>query len=484
MCRYRIKLELSVGIACCAFIASACGLVDLRTVIVTIEPGEAYAVLDSRDAPIMVGFSAPPARLEAERAFSIKSPAGSVEGDFSWSDDGFSWRPVKPWDPGVRYRLMMSSSIPTEDGRVARVEADFPFFAVRSSSPPVVVSFYPADGASVGVSGNGTAAISLRFSEPMDGRAVREALSLSPSTDFLLSWNADMTEVALMPTEPLAPCALYDWTLSSGASAVDGSPIPAALRSSFWTDLDAEAPRVERTYPVVFESGVWVEAAADLACVDSGQSLALRFSEAVDPRSIRAAIRVEPSVQGVIDVVASDLVVFTPERGWEPEEPLTLVVSGAEDLSGLTMMREYRERFTPAVRFLRVLELESGSGETASDPDFSQVMEVSVGDAPDGVFSLAIRFSEAFGPAAKSSALESISLLVFFPASLSSPELRSASWPSDDTLLCTWEGLRRSGDGTENYYLLTVAGGEGGIASDSGAYLADDVIAHLKAKAP
>ena len=463
--------------------SSACGLIDLRPVSVTVDPSTAYTVLKSRDAVISVGFSTEPIRLEAERAFSVQSRSGTVEGDYFWDACGFSWKPVSPWEPGTRYRLSLSGSIQTVDGREARPEIDVPFYAVRFSGPPLIVSFLPDDGASVGVGGNGLSVLALVFSESMDGRAVRDALSLRPSAEFELSWNADMTAVTLVPDAPLSPCASYTWTLATTATALDGAPLSSEAHASFTTDLDATAPHVERTYPVIFSGGTWVEAAPDLAGLDAGHSIAVLFSEAVEEGGARSGIRIEPSRTGYADAVSPRLVVYTPERDWEPETALTLIVSeDVKDLSGLSLVDEYKERFSPIVPFLRVMQVESGDGEISADLVGAAVLPVTVGTAPEGEFTMIFSFSSAFDAATKVAALEGVSLSVFFPATLPTPTLRGASWPSDDTLSCTWEGLRSSDATSTHYYRLVVSGGQSGVYSGSGCYLEEDAAIHLEAK--
>lgn len=465
-----------------AAIAASCGLIDLRPVEVSVEPAEAYAVLPSLDSAVYVRFSAEPLRLDAESAFSVRSASGAVEGDFSWDGASFSWKPVAPWNPGVRYRVALGGSIRTADGRTALPDIDMPFYAVRSSAPPTLVSYSPADGASVGIAEAGEPALTLTFSEAMDGKAVRDALGFRPSLQFELRWDAGMTVASVAASQRLSPCASYAWTLGASARASDGAPLLRSEGAGFATDLDSSPPRVERTYPVSFSRGAWAEAATDLSGLDSGHSIAVLFSEAVDERSARAGIRVEPSVSGRVDAVSPRLAVFTPDGDWEPEAELTLVVSDeVEDLSGLGIVMERFERFRPLEPFLEVLRVESGDGESSADLSGGAILPVTVGIAPEGGLLVTVEFSAAFGPEAKVALVERVSLSVFFPASLPAPELKSVWWSSDDAVTYEWVGLERSGDTTTNYYLFTISGGIDGIAGESGLRIKDDASIYLEA---
>lgn len=460
----------------------ACGLVDLRPVIVRVTPGTADAVLGARDSGLSVAFSAEPVRLDAERAFSVGSAAGLVEGDFSWDGSAFSWKPSLPWDPGVRYRLRLSGSIPAIDGREARPEYDLPFYAVRSIGRPVLASFVPGDGSSVGVPGSGEPVLELRFSEPMDASAVRDALSIRPALAFGIAWNAEGTTAIITPDSRPRPCTVYRWSLGASARAADGSPLARSETAAFVTDLDSLPPRVERAYPATLSDGAWREAASGLDEVDAGHSIAVLFSEDMDAASVRSGIRVG-GLSGFVDVVSRRIAVYTPDNGWTPAAELELVVSAdVEDASGLGMADEYRVAFTPARPFLRVVEVAASAGESTDGADGGGTLAVTIGAEPDGILSLAIAFSAPFDAVAKVGAVDRIALSVFFPDSLAAPGLRSATWFSDDTLVMVWEGLRGSDDASTNYYELRIGGGLGGMTSASGLYLEDDAALYIEAK--
>jgi len=351
---------------------------------------------------------------------------------------------------------------------------------MRSSGRPVVASFFPDDGASVGVPELGEAVLELRFSEPMDAATVRDALSIRPSLSFGVTWDAEDTIATITPDSRLRPCTVYRWSLDVSARAADGSPIAGSGTAAFVTDQDALPPRVERAYPATLSDGAWREAAAGLDEVDDGHSVAVLFSEDMDAASVRAGIRISGS-SGRVDVASRRIAVFTPDNGWTPETELVLVVSkDVEDASGLGMAEGYRVAFTPVVPFLRIVEVAASAGESTDGSDGT--LAVTVGAEPDGVLSLTMVFSAPFDAVAKVGAVDRIALAVFFPDSLAAPGLRSASWFSDDTLVMTWDGLRKSSAAATNYYALRIGGGLGGISSGSGRYLEDDAVMYIEAK--
>lgn len=462
---------------------SSCEFINLRPVVVTTIPAFAYEVLASRDDSVTVTFSSDPERLEAERAFLVSSPSGIVEGDFCWNGPGFTWKPVAPWDPGVRYRLIMKGTIQSLDGRESRPEIDLPFFVLKPISQPLLLSYFPEQGLSVAVYPKSVAILQLEFSETMDARETEAAFSLKPASDCKFTWNANLTSLSITPKDQLSACSVYHWSLGTGARARDGTPLGRKEGGSFITDLDSLPPEVARVYPVVRSGSGWVEVAADVSGLDAGHSLAVLFSEAVEPASATGGIRIEPGRAGRSDAVAPRLVVYTPEHDWLPGQPLTLVVSAdVKDLSGLVTGEEYRVRFTPLVPWLEILAASSGVDETTGDLSGSTILPFELGNTPDGVCTLTLFFSAPFDAAGKTAVAERITLSAFFPAWLPAPALRDLCWLSDDTVAMTWQGLLTNNAAATNYYRLQIPGGQGGLHSARQLWLKDDAVLYLEVK--
>lgn len=472
-----------VALASAAGAAGACGLIDLRPVEVGTYPSEPYHVLGSRDEALKVTFPSAPSRADAEKAVTVRSPSGELGGDVSWDGLSLSWRPIEAFDPGTRYRFSLSGEVPMEDGRVADLELDLPFFALRSGPLPRLASNDPADGASVATSEAGSLPLELRFSEAMDEASTESAFSLSPGLDYGFSWGGGGTILSIRLLERLSPCACYTWSLGGGARAVDGAPIARAESGRFVTDLDADAPSVLGACPAAFVDGRWVELSADLSETDAGDSIAVRFSEPMDADSVRRAIATTPARSGLVVAASPELFVYSPEEPWTPEEYVRLVVrTTALDASGLALPRERGFGFTTRTPYLRLASVSTPAGETRASPGEAPALAVTVGDAPEGELTLILNFSDAFGAGAMESAARLVKVSAFFPSGLSTPSLRSAWWPSADTLSMTWEGLEASDADCERYYRLVVQGGDDGLESDSGLRLSADLTQILEAK--
>lgn len=466
-------VPLCLALSLC--LASSCGLVDLRPVGLSIVPAQAGAVLATTRTALTASFDAVPDRLAVERSFQVSDPRQAVVGDFLWSERAFSWSPVVPWSPGVRYRLAIHGSIPMTDGREARLAVDVPFYAVRRAGLPTLVSVWPESGASIDVPPSGQPFLRLDFSGPMDTLSVEKALVLQPACEAAKAWNDDHTGLSLCAKVGLLPRVGYRWSLGTGATDADGAPLAEAASGTFRTDDAGVPPVVERVYAASRTADAWVEAAETITSLDTGQSIAIRFSKDMDAASVRAGIRLEPGQSGTIDCTGPRVAIFTPSRGWQPGLALTLVVStGLLDQTGLHLVQEYRENFMPVTPYLALLGVETASGERASDFSGSEVLVTSAGPQPDGILSLALTFSAPFDAATMVSASQRMHLTTLFPSTIPSPSMRSIYWPSSDTVVIAWEGLRPSDDTMIVYYRLSVDGGPAGIATDSGLLMRDD----------
>ncbi len=465
----------------CSMVALvSCGLVDLRPVEVESEPCRAGTVLPSGDSPLTIRFSAEPDRIAAERAVSVSSVFGPAEGELRWEGATLIWKPVEPWSPRVRYRLSLNAVLPVSDGREAFAKLDVPFYALASTDPPALLSHWPLPGQSVGTGTVGDRALTLRFSEPMDEAAVRDHFSVCPSFLFDWSWNAMKDEVSLMLKESLKPCVAYSWKLGYKAAAADGAPIQIDRSGTFCSDADCQAPRVERTFPAVRVEDAWLKAGETLAELRNGQAIGIVFSEAMRTDNA-AGIRIEPYAAGRLSFAGSELAVFNPDSGWEPERELCLVVpADMKDASGLALGIEYREYFMPDLDYLRLERVWSADDCCIMLPEDGTILPIALGGSPDGIARLVLTFSGPFCGATRSDALEAISLSPFFPEDLARPSLRSVAWTSDDTVVLEYCKLQAGNDAESHYYLLALQGGPAGLRDSEGSYLREALTIRLE----
>ena len=94
--------------------------------------------------------------------------------------------------------------------------------SLESTAFPVVVSSNPVNGDTAFAP---NAAVTLRFSKPMDTASVRSAFSISPAVSGRISWAPSLTEMVFAPDSALPFLVTYTLTLDTTARSDRGQAI-------------------------------------------------------------------------------------------------------------------------------------------------------------------------------------------------------------------------------------------------------------------
>ncbi|MDR1618828.1 MAG: hypothetical protein LBS06_07270 [Treponema sp.] len=458
----------------------SCGFADLRPVGASIFPAEMDTILEGEYSPLSIGFNTGMDKEEAERIIQVLYSGGAVEGDLSWQGNRVFFRPAAGWRPGTRYTLTLSGTLYALDGRELRLDTQIPFYAVSRSPAPLLESWHPPEGASVGTAPGDHNRVELFFSLPMDRMSTEGALVIEGLGKKKYEWLDDDRRLAILPENSLSPWRVYRWSIGTEAASRQGVPLAKARSARFSTDLDRLFPAVTRVYPLINSGGRWLPAGGSIEKdLGPGQGIGVDFNKAMG-ENVMQALRFDPSLPGRTERLSPSSVVFIPDRDPLPETFYTLIVAGdTRDEGGLSLGADYRLGFTADIPFLRILSV---TVENADPPEAGGgILQAPVNEANGGVLRFAIRFSLPFDAAAKLDAGFRISLETFFPRYLDPVNLRYTSWSSDDLIRMEWEDLCPGIPGEAHYYRLFIPGGKGGIGS-GGMYLEEDRIFFLEAK--
>ncbi|MDR1618989.1 MAG: Ig-like domain-containing protein [Treponema sp.] len=467
--------------------AFSCGFVDLRPVGVNIFPEKMDTILEDEYSPLSIGFDTGMEKAGAEQMIQVMYGGGTVEGDLSWQGNKLLFRPVSGWLPGTRYTLTLSGTLYSLDGRELRLDTQIPFYAVSRSPAPLLESFYPPEGASVGTAPGDHNRLELFFSLPMDRMSTEGALVIEGMGKKKYEWQDDGRRLLILPENPLSPWKIYRWNIGTGARSRQGVPLARALSARFSTDLDRLFPAVLGVYPLINSGGRWFPTGGTIEKdLGPGQGIGVDFNKPMGEGVLRA-VRLEPSLPGRTERLSPSSIVFIPDRDPVPETFYTLTVSGdTRDEGGLSLDADYRIGFVADIPFLRILSITMentdppGAGGAAGPGTGDGILRAPVNEANGGVLRFTIRFSLPFEAAAKLDAGFRISLETFFPKNLDPVSLRYVSWLSDDLIRMEWEGLCPGISGEAHYYRLSVPGGKGGIGTGR-MYLEEDRIFFLEA---
>jgi len=475
---FHLRNKSSLFFAVIAILFVSCGFVDLRPVEVAIMPGKSGVVLPEKFSPVSVSFNTEMVQKEAESLLTISHDNGLVDGDLFWNGNTLLFVPVAGWKAGTMYRLTLSGTARTTDGREIRLERYISFYSINNFSAPVIEWHSPADGESVRVNG---LTLEIRFSCGMDKASVETSLTADSMGEKKFEWSDDNKTVRIIPERNLSPWTVYRWTLGNGAQSIDGVHITNTVSAVFCTDFDRETPKVSRVFPVLQSGGQWIPTGGSLEeGFGAGLGVAVEFSKPMDDAATRS-LRFEPSLSGRVEKLSETKMVFIPSRDPEPETVYTLIISGdAKDMEGLKIGSDYRRAFTADIPYLQILSIKTAEGKQSEWNSNDRILQVQPAEV-DGLVRITIHFSLPFIAEAKQKTTLAISLLPFFPSNLGPVALRFVTWHSDDRLTMEWERLSGGTEEKPHFYRLLLPGGRGGIDNGGGMFLKNEISIYVEA---
>ncbi|NLI75288.1 MAG: hypothetical protein GX442_02455 [Candidatus Riflebacteria bacterium] len=232
-------------------------------------------------ASLKFQFDRPMDKASVAAGFSTW-PVAPVTATFTWNPEDtevlITWDP--PWMPTSDLVASFSGFARDKEGIALAGETRFQF-PLPDLTAPTITAFLPASG-SLGVPTN--AALFLQFSEPMNRTSVEQSLAFSPpATSLTFQWNASGTETWVNPGLPWPALATVRWFLATAAADLHGNGLSAAWSVAFTTSSQV-APTLTGAVPANGQTGVFRTTIPTL-----------RFSQAMDPVSVKGALSLAPA---------------------------------------------------------------------------------------------------------------------------------------------------------------------------------------------
>ena len=454
----------------------SCGFIDLRPITVSTDPNNSEAILSSSDTPLIVHFGTEMERSETEKALSVNGMSGQIQGDLMWKGNDLYFTPLAGWFPGVRYTMALSGTIYAVDGRDLRLSKYIPFYAVSKTEIPLIVSFSPLNGESVGVRAEEGAVVSIAFSCSMNKRSVEDAFSWDCPGEKVFTWYKNDTRLEVKTESTLAAWGSYRWSLSDKALSADGAPLLKTYTSQFVTDLDKIMPKVLRVFPMSKSGLNWVDTGGSISSdFGAGQAIGIDFNKPMDRNTVLRSVGISPSVTGRTEMLSERSIIYIPETDLLSETLYTLTISkDAKDRGGLKLGEDYREYFFTDIPYLDIISISIDGIPLLSGEDLINGKHHIIKLTIPEVLRLSLVFSLPLTQEALIDASSRITLDVFFPLLLSPISLRSVESSSADSLTFVWEGLESGTAGIRNYYRLNIPGRKGGVSNGAASYLKED----------
>jgi len=419
----------------------------------------------------------------AERAFKIKEGGRGVNGFFRWQGNTLFFVPTPQLTWGWRYTLEFRGTVNDRRGRPYRLELEIPFFYVSESEPPLTIeSSSPASGAKV----TPHTPLSVSFSKAVDRARFSLGFTLSPQAETSSLWSEDGRTVTLTPRQEWQNLTLYRARLSREIRDLRGLPLEKEAEILFLVDAETGCPSVAAVETALKDwEGLFPSLSVDLNTIRYDEAIKIHFSAEMDPVKTESAFSLSPYLPGAKIWLDRRTLVFAPEAGFlMGTQYLLVILKTAADLSGLPMEQDYTLCFTPDIPVLRVTSI-NGRGEDGF-PIFSfsttQPMEIGVGEAPF-MYTFSFSFGQGFASTQeKQAAQRMISITCLFPPEGGDPVAISHGWLWDTVLNITYSQFRPQQEGKEQYYLLKIPGGPGGVRNSCGSFMEKDVEQLLRSR--
>ncbi len=162
----------------------------------------------------------------------------------------------------------------------------------------------------------------IAFAAPMEPASVAAALRVSPEASVTFGWDSAGRVLTVAPVGHWAPDTLYSVTVSDAARSADGAGLRAPVSALVLTGHAGTG-----TLSVVHRSG-------NRARLDT--SFRVAVDRAVDLAAVRAALRIEPPIDGQVIEGATDReFVFRPSGDLAPNKTYRIRLVGLADADGV-----------------------------------------------------------------------------------------------------------------------------------------------------
>jgi hypothetical protein len=223
--------------------------------------------------------------VDADAAASALRLEPEVEGAASWSGSTMIFTPTDPLRLESSYTVTLGPGVLDLAGNeMAELPPPFTF---ATAGRPIVAGTAPIDGATeVAVD----APISLRFSTLMDTASVEAGLRIEPALAYELHWSEEILEI--VPAEPLEPDREYQIVIDADAADVAGVELGQAVALRFRTV--AAGLSIETLVPADGVDGI-----------APATAIAVVFDRPIDPDSVEDGLFVvTPEVAGSLEVAS------------------------------------------------------------------------------------------------------------------------------------------------------------------------------------
>lgn len=462
---------------------SSCGLIYLGDLGVSVYPANPDDILGTAEN-INVSFTEEVDKLSFESAFQLTGVSGSEDGDFNWDGDSVEFIANEAMRPGFRYRLKITGEIKTADGKTFSKNINIPFYYLHDALPPVLVLSNPENAAIAEIDTQ----LILTFSKSMDAESFEKHFNLTPNTDHSTVWNSDSTKVTITPEQGWINLQYYRWSLSDEITDLSDIPLPENFNGSFLVQTDTLAPDITAVYPAADngDGSFTILTALTLEDLQTGNHIAVEFTEDIDFFSLRQCLSFAPSIDGYIVSLNPDTALYYIDENLPPGCDYEITIAeGLEDSSGNASTSEWIMTFTPDIPVQRInsidIEDQNGVYTNLASADFNNdgfINTPGLNYYGSNSLHFVIHLSEAYPDlfVNQRMAFEStIGISPVFPPGTASPSVFSSTWETETRLRLIYEGFSSFAPGEPVFYRFDINTGSADSSAAGGSYLTEGI---------
>ena len=426
----------------------SCGVVDFSpSDSIKINPSK-YNQVVGDDEEVYVKFGFAPDHVSAQSAFEIQDTDGRIGGSFRWENNTMLFIPHECFEPAQRYMLKFAGEVSDTSGKLHRYNIYTPFFyRTRQTLKPDVTRMNPASGSTI----NAYDKVIFSFSVPMSLPSFLDGLSVSPDIEYSEEWNAEHTQMILVPRERWNEYQVYSFSFSDSIKSSDGIPLVEQRTFYLYSSSGESLPAVISADTALNDGLSYPILLSGLDGVKSKDAIRISFSVPMDAEAVDSALSISPDIAGHTCWLDESILIFVPEEEWQGETMYSLTIdASAESRKGLFLPDRFETFFSPDVTPLKLLYLEGKDADgfplSAFNPH--QEVDIDVGDAllPEKTYTFGFVFNNAFETdEAKEQIYSGIKLKGLFPPSLISPKVLSQFWSGDSRIQITYTGFEPEG---------------------------------------
>ncbi len=463
-----------------------------------------------KDARIIIEFNNPVRKEDVEEKLAVRNNRSALTGDFNWlSSRKVQFIPDNEIETKGLHTITLPRHIRDRDGNIMSKDFISQFYVGEDFELPKVTSSNPYQNPSaitgIAVDQN----MEINFSKSMDIASVESNFSLSPSVSGYFIWeeatpgipNSRMTYRLL---DQMDYGKLYTLKVAHKAMDVTGNSLRADFVVNFITGEDFTPPEFLGFFDSLNIDAVPYFSEESLNSeVERTLRIAMRFSEAMDRKSVEDSFSITPSIGGNFSWTDDLNVIFTPHEKLQPEQNYMIKIKkNARDKNGLKLA----ETHTAEIRtdgknskFLRCEKVEGGPWKKSyqdrlnySEVNFTELdlslwpVPIAMDETPESenrtqIYCLKFKFSAKMD---RYSIYENYEVRTTktIPVDVDPGEaiVTNISWIDLKTAVIEIDNMSNDLEHKSALYRFTLKGGQGGMKDKNGNYMKRDLKFEMK----